>query len=61
MSRYLPLPSGEQPYRVIVGGMPQAGSTLCFNLARLLVESARYGITIHEQDADTVRVLPGAN
>ena len=57
----MPLPSGVEPYRVVVGGMPQAGSTLCFNLARLLVESAGYGIAVHAQDEDEVRTLPGTN
>ena len=62
MSRYLPFSDDDgEPYRVIVGGMPQAGSTLCYNLARLLVEAAGYGVLIHEQESTQVSILPGKN
>ena len=56
-----PLPSGAWPYRAIIGGMPQAGSTLCFNLARLLAENAGYSVAVHTSDEDEVHVLPGIN
>jgi len=35
--------------RILIAGMPQAGSTLCFNLVRLLVENSDDHLLVHFQ------------
>ena len=49
-NHYLP----EGTYPVTITGMPQAGSTLCYNLVRLLAEESGATVEIYYQDEELV-------
>jgi|6_EtaG_2_1085325.scaffolds.fasta_scaffold12653_5 hypothetical protein len=46
----------KKDYLVIVSGMSQAGSSLCYNLLRLLIERAHHNLTIFHQERGEIAV-----
>lgn len=51
------LPEGE--YLITITGMPQAGSTLCYNLVRLLAEESGATVEIYHQDEGLTHGITG--